>query len=144
MQNIVQTPAGVQFLIRYEMMLADVAEDEFHSVYVPRVSEPVQDQVQNIERHLFALNSTAERIEKYNTTVKLYDTVHLQQCATLVSEEFQFLQRWAELSTSVAALDVLNKKFLQEMTKHSNEEYLRKLTDRIFNRYCSREEGVIE
>lgn len=30
------------------------------------------------------------------------------------------------------------------MTKHSNEEYLRKLTDRIFNRYCSREEPVIE
>ena len=35
-------------------------------------------------------------------------------------------------------------KFLQEMTKHSNEEYLKKLTDRIFNRYCNREEGVIE
>jgi hypothetical protein len=35
-------------------------------------------------------------------------------------------------------------KFLQDMTKHSNEEYLRKLTDRIFNRYCSRQEPVIE
>lgn len=35
-------------------------------------------------------------------------------------------------------------KFLQDMTKHSNDEYLRKLTDRIFNRYSNREEGVIE
>lgn len=35
-------------------------------------------------------------------------------------------------------------KFLQDMTKHSNDQYLRKLTDRIFNRYSNREEGVIE
>lgn len=35
-------------------------------------------------------------------------------------------------------------KFLQEMTKHGNEEYLKKLTDRIFSRYSNREEGVID
>lgn len=35
-------------------------------------------------------------------------------------------------------------KFLNDMTKHSNDQYLKKLTDRIFNRYCDREEGVID
>lgn len=35
-------------------------------------------------------------------------------------------------------------KFMTDMTKHSNEEYLKKLTDRIFERYCNHEENVIE
>ena len=30
------------------------------------------------------------------------------------------------------------------MTKFNNEEYMGKLTDRIFNRYCNREDDVIE
>jgi len=33
---------------------------------------------------------------------------------------------------------------MTEMTKYSNDEYLRKLTDRIFNRYSHHEEDVIE
>lgn len=31
-------------------------------------------------------------------------------------------------------------KFMQDMHKHSNQEYLKKLTDRIFNRYRSKED----
>ena len=34
--------------------------------------------------------------------------------------------------------------FMGGLTRHSNEEYLGKLTDRIFNRYCVREDDVIE
>ena len=34
---------------------------------------------------------------------------------------------------------------MQDMNKHSNQEYLKKLTDRIFNRYRSHEDmNVIE
>lgn len=29
-------------------------------------------------------------------------------------------------------------KFMQDMNKHSNEEYLKKLTDRVFSRYRSK------
>ena len=31
-------------------------------------------------------------------------------------------------------------KFMQDMNKHTNEEYLKKLTDRIFNRFRSKED----